>query len=256
MVVDEIYNALVVKFGIGEVFLPKYGKRREVSWKEFIKTAIEVDSRDKLSTYCEYSNIDALNKAIRKRYLSITKDKNGGRWNVWLPALINKKKCFSCDSILGIENFNKSTKYGLQSTCRACESKTKKIYTEENKEAIKEKGRKYYQENKEEILEKHRVYRILNKEEIKLYRREYIEKNRYLFRARDAKRRASKLLATPNWANLITIKEIYRTCPTGYHVDHIVPLQGKLVCGLHCEFNLQHLPARENLSKGNRFEVC
>jgi hypothetical protein len=96
------------------------------------------------------------------------------------------------------------------------------------------------------------VYREVNKDN----RLKYYQDNKPLFYAYNAKRRASKLNATPNWANLITIKEIYRTCPPGYHVDHIVPLQGKLVCGLHCEFNLQHLPASENLSKGNRFEVC
>jgi hypothetical protein len=67
--------------------------------------------------------------------------------------------------------------------------------------------------------------------------------------------RAKKLDRTPLWANLSAIKEIYAKCPAGYHVDHIVPLQGKLVSGLHVENNLQYLTAKENLAKQNQFIV-
>lgn len=65
-------------------------------------------------------------------------------------------------------------------------------------------------------------------------------------------RRARELQATPPWANLNKIKEIYNNCPEGYHVDHIYPLNGKNICGLHVENNLQYLSAKENMQKGNR----
>lgn len=58
--------------------------------------------------------------------------------------------------------------------------------------------------------------------------------------------------ATPPWANLDEIREFYYNCPEGYHVDHIIPLNGKNVSGLHCMENLQYLPAIENLRKSNR----
>ena len=65
--------------------------------------------------------------------------------------------------------------------------------------------------------------------------------------------RCNKLLRTPKWADNAKIKDIYLNCPTGYHVDHIIPLQGELVSGLHVEYNLQYLPAKDNLSKSNKF---
>lgn len=70
---------------------------------------------------------------------------------------------------------------------------------------------------------------------------------------RTALYRASKVQATPEWADLDKIKEIYNNCPTGYHVDHIAPLNGVYVCGLHVENNLQYLTAKDNCSKGNKY---
>ena len=72
-------------------------------------------------------------------------------------------------------------------------------------------------------------------------------------------RRAVEERATPAWVNQEAVRKIYEAAvalqaATGviYHVDHIVPLRGKTVCGLHTEANLQVLPATENLKKGNR----
>lgn len=59
----------------------------------------------------------------------------------------------------------------------------------------------------------------------------------------------------PSWADISKIREIYKKCPKGYHVDHIVPLKGVLVSGLHVENNLQYLTAEENIRKRNKFEI-
>ena len=72
--------------------------------------------------------------------------------------------------------------------------------------------------------------------------------------AHSAKRRAAKLERTPAWADLEKIKEIYRlAAELGMVVDHVVPLQGELVSGLHVHINLQLITAFENGSKGNKF---
>lgn len=91
---------------------------------------------------------------------------------------------------------------------------------------------------------------VCDRDRCSSYRKEHLKE----FAARNAKYKAATLQRTPSWANLNKIKEIYRTCPEDYHVDHIVPLQGELVSGLHVEYNLQHLPAFDNISKGNKFK--
>ena len=114
--------------------------------------------------------------------------------------------------------------------------------------------------NRKELLkEKARQWRLDNPEKAKSSVALWAKTNPHKVNSIHNKRRATKISATPAWANAFFIEEIYdlaqrRTKATGFkwHVDHTVPLQSKVVCGLHVHNNLQVIPAVENYSKGNR----
>lgn len=75
---------------------------------------------------------------------------------------------------------------------------------------------------------------------------------------RQARYKANKLNRTPKWLTWEDhqdISKFYANCPLGYHVDHVIPLQGDKVSGLHCLNNLQYLLASENISKHNSFDI-
>lgn len=93
--------------------------------------------------------------------------------------------------------------------------------------------------------------RAQDRKNSRLKRQRYPEKKRAECRARQA----AKLQRTPVWADLKEIEKFYANCPDGYEVDHITPLRGKDVSGLHVIENLQYLTPAQNRVKGNRFDA-
>jgi len=91
---------------------------------------------------------------------------------------------------------------------------------------------------------------------------EYAKKHPHLFAAKTRKRKAAKLQRTPSWLTsaqkkqieqfYLEASEISKLVGEFYTVDHIVPLQGRTVSGLHVPWNLQILSKSENSAKGNR----
>jgi uncharacterized protein YihD (DUF1040 family) len=134
----------------------------------------------------------------------------------------------------------------------------KKAYNNANKEAIAERKKEYRKANKEAIAERRKAHYQANKEVKAEQMRAYRQTHSHIINALNAKRRASKVQATPSWANKEHIDSIYllasinRKAGHDVQVDHIVPLRSALVCGLHCESNLQLLQGSDNMTKGNR----
>ena len=88
---------------------------------------------------------------------------------------------------------------------------------------------------------------------------QWAKENAHKKRSYRAKRRAALLNATPIWADEKAIESLYKQAAVlskinlkKYEVDHIIPLQGKTVSGLHVPWNLQIIPTTENRSKGNK----
>ena len=166
------------------------------------------------------------------------------------------KKCTKCKVDKPLIDFSKDKyrKDGLESRCKVCKKTSSRDHYQNNKEYYKEYGR----ENKQKIKD----YYQNNKDAFRVAQSRWQKNNKDKGNAKQAKRRATKLQATPQWADLGKIQEVYKEAQRltellgiEMHVDHIVPLQGTLVSGLHVETNLQILTAVENLRKSNKFEV-
>lgn len=188
---------------------------------------------------------------------------------------------------------NRQTKDGRHTYCKACDKARKAEYYTQNKAKVDARSKAWRAENPEASRETVRVasrawrernpeaaraWREKNAEAVREAQRAWYEKNReaageanrtwakanrHKRNASDAKRHSAKLLRTPKWLtqpDFAAIEHIYAqaaelTGATGlsHEVDHIYPLQGRYVSGLHVPANLQILTASENRSKLNRW---
>lgn len=120
----------------------------------------------------------------------------------------------------------------------------------------------YYRKNKLRVSTYRQEWRGRNLETVRASSRKYRKKayaaNPERERQYAAERRARMVQAMPAWADTQKILAVYaeatrltRSTGVPHHVDHIIPLKGKFVCGLHVHYNLQVLTATENLRKSN-----
>lgn len=123
----------------------------------------------------------------------------------------------------------------------------------DNKEKRRISIAAWQEKNKEKVREDTRKWRELNKDKMRRLIAAWGKRNPDKLRAKTRLRQAARIQAVPAWADIKVIAEIYkRAVQMRMHVDHIVPLRSKIVCGLHVANNLQLLTASENSVKGNR----
>ena len=146
-----------------------------------------------------------------------------------------KVVCSACSVEKVIENFYIHSNGKPRKQCKTC------VISRQNPDKV----------NRKKLL---REYRERNLEKVRQFCRNWRVNNLKYDAYRAGIYRASRIKRTPPWANLEKIKSIYLSCPKGYHVDHIIPLRGSKVSGLHVENNLQYLLAKDNLSKRNSYE--
>jgi hypothetical protein len=139
----------------------------------------------------------------------------------------------------------------------------RKEWYERNKELTKERARAWHAANPEKVVEKNLKYKSKNKTKTSEYNKQWWFKNKNKRAAYEAKRRATLLQRTPEWltdTDLWVIEEAYHLAQLRtnlfnfpWHVDHIIPLQGKNVSGLHVPSNLRVIPGSENVKKSNKY---
>lgn len=204
-----------------------------------------------------------------------------------------RKRCCKCGNELTLDRFHKSTQTsdGLNPRCDTCQAVAVKqcfdrkranglpTITDAQKKRALERKSGYYKKDPEKYRKLTAAYRTANPEKYRAaitaarakrpgyvsayairYYRLNGEKIRPRHSAQAMKRYARKASAVPAWADAGAIRRFYDEAAritemsgVRHEVDHIVPILGRTVCGLHVEHNLQILKKSENIKKGNRY---
>ena len=140
------------------------------------------------------------------------------------------------------------SEFGRYRQCKSCIRATQKRYYKANRDKVINTSAKWHRDNPEKVKEKSITWRKANLDKVSTF---------------SANRRAAKLKRTPHWLtdeDYEKISEFYQVAKmltevteVAYVVDHIIPLQGKIVSGLHTPNNLQVITKSDNCKKSNKF---
>lgn len=154
-------------------------------------------------------------------------------------------QCRKCKSKLAYKNSDKEK-----------QRKRHKAWRDKNKDKIKSYKENYVSSNRDKVLKQDKEYRARPevKKQRRKYERKYYKDNRSKMIAISCAYDSRVRAARPSWQKQKEINDYYKSAKIkGLEVDHIVPINSDLVCGLHCIDNFQLLTRSENASKGNRY---
>ena len=170
----------------------------------------------------------AFNRTVKEHLIPIFGPLNGGgeSWKNTLLNFIQVRYCRQCKVYKEYDHYHKdrSAAYKINYICKECRVSINKYYYKEVP-TTKLSHIASYSKNKDKIRER-------------------------LLRAK-----AHLKLATPIWSETDLISKFYSSRPDGFDVDHIVPLRGRQVCGLHVISNLRYLDSSLNRQKSNKFSI-
>jgi hypothetical protein len=175
------------------------------------------------------------------------------------------KTCTHCNEMKPLDAFYKdaSKRHGVCSWCKPCELERSKAKFLRRKVAHLAKSKQWRNANKDKQDAATKAWRESNPERTAAMYRDWAERNRDKVNAKWMERYASKKNRTPAWLTddeHWMIEQAYDIAAKrkevlgfDWHVDHIIPLHGKKVSGLHVPWNLQVIPALRNQQKSNHF---
>lgn len=198
------------------------------------------------------------------------------------------RTCTRCQVSKSLDAFGGKGGGLRKAQCKACCAERDRQYAASNRERMRAKNKNYRLRNSEQEKERHRAWRVKdpagvlasdkrrrekasekraadaaywrakNPERVKSNYAKWHASNKHKVQAKNARRRALEKKATPAWADKSLVNDIYayaqimREHGVDCHVDHIVPLRGRTVCGLHAHTNLTVLLAEDNMRKHNK----
>lgn len=187
---------------------------------------------------------------------------NRRKGRLMADAILSVKRCVKCTLLLSMDNYHAhpSTRDRRYPSCKLC----RKAEWIARKAALPPGYVSGWDKSPDvrtaaERRADKRAYYLANREKTVNLALKWARDNPARCAARAMERFALQRQASPTWADQKEILAIYeeasrRKLETGqcWHVDHIVPLKSKFVCGLHVQGNLEILTAAENIAKSNR----